>query len=234
MNKQDLVVLYQDNHIIVVLKPQNVPCCPDESKDMDLLTIIKDYVKETENKPGNVYIGLVHRLDRVTGGVMVYAKSSKAASRLAEQMKGGDFSKKYFAVTCGEMLNKKAILTSFLRKNAITNTVYVCTEGEKDAKLARLDYEVCQTVEKLNLVKVNLHTGRSHQIRVQLSSIGAPLYGDMRYGGANAVKGNIALWASMLSFTHPTTKERLVFKIEPPKDIAPWKYFDITSAFKNL
>ena len=107
MNKQDLVVLYQDNHIIVVLKPQNVPCCPDESKDMDLLTVIKDYVKETENKPGNAYIGLVHRLDRVTGGVMVYAKSSKAASRLAEQMKSGDFSKKYFAVTCGEMLNKK-------------------------------------------------------------------------------------------------------------------------------
>ena len=94
MNKEDLVVLHEDNHIIVVLKPQNIPCCPDESKDMDLLTVIKDYIKEKENKPGNVYVGLVHRLDRVTGGVMVYAKSSKAAARLADQMKSGDFSKK--------------------------------------------------------------------------------------------------------------------------------------------
>jgi len=234
MNKEDLVVLYEDNHIIVVLKPQNVPCCPDESKDMDLLTILKDYIKEKENKQGNVYVALVHRLDRVTGGVMVYAKTSKAASRLAEQMKSGDFTKKYLTVTCGEMNNKKAILTSFLRKNAITNTVYVCTEGEKDAKLARLDYEVCQTIDNLNLLKVNLHTGRSHQIRVQLASIGTPLYGDMRYGGANAIKGNIALWASLLSFTHPTTKERLVFKIEPPKNLAPWKFFDTGEAFSKL
>ena len=234
MNKEDLVVLHEDNHIIVVLKPQNIPCCPDESKDMDLLTVIKDYIKEKENKPGNVYVGLVHRLDRVTGGVMVYAKSSKAAARLADQMKSGDFSKKYFTVTCGELKNKKAILTSYLRKNAITNTVYVCTESEKDAKLARLDYEVCETIQNLNLLKVNLHTGRSHQIRVQLASIGSPLFGDMRYGGANAIKGNIALWASLLSFTHPTTKERLVFKIEPPSNLSPWKYFNVQEAFKNL
>ncbi len=234
MNKEDLVVLYEDNHIITVLKPQGVPCCPDESKDMDLLTVIKDYIKEKDNKPGNVYVGLVHRLDRVTGGIMVYAKTSKAASRLAEQMKSGDFAKKYLTVVCGQLRNKKAILTNFLRKNSITNTVYVCTETEKDAKLARLDYEVCQTEGNLNLVKVNLHTGRSHQIRVQLAGIGTPLYGDMRYGGANAVKGNIALWASLLSFTHPTTKERLVFKIEPPKDIMPWKLFDVTSAFEKI
>ena len=234
MNKEDLVVLHEDNHIIVVLKPQNIPCCPDDSKDMDLLTVIKDYVKEKENKPGNVYIGLVHRLDRVTGGVMVYAKSSKAASRLADQMKNGDFSKKYLTVTCGELKHNKKILTSYLRKNAVTNMVYVCTESEQDAKLARLDYEVCETIKNLNLLKVNLHTGRTHQIRVQMASIGSPLFGDMRYGGTNAVKGNIALWASLLSFTHPTTKERLVYKIEPPKDIAPWKYFDVDSAFKDL
>ncbi len=234
MNKEDLVILHEDNHIITVLKPQGVPCCPDESKDMDLLTVIKEYIKQRDNKPGNVYVGLVHRLDRVTGGIMVYAKTSKAAARLAEQMKTGDFAKKYLTVVCGELKNKKAILTNYLRKNSITNTVYVCTETEKDAKLARLDYEICQTIDNLNLIKVNLHTGRSHQIRVQLAAQGAPLYGDMRYGGANAVKGNIALWASLLSFTHPTTKERLVFKIEPPKDIAPWKFFDTSSAFEKL
>jgi len=234
MNKEDLIILYEDNHIITVLKPQGVPCCPDESKDMDLLTIIKDFIKERDNKSGNVYVGLVHRLDRVTGGIMVYAKTSKAAGRLAEQMKTGDFAKKYLTVVCGELKNKKAILTNYLRKNSITNTVYVCTETEKDAKLARLDYEVCETIENLNLVKVNLHTGRSHQIRVQFSAMGTPLYGDMRYGGANAVKGNIALWASLLSFTHPTTKERLVFKIEPPTDISPWKFFNTKSAFEKL
>ena len=93
---------------------------------------------------------------------------------------------------------------------------------------------MCETIQNLNLLKVNLHTGRSHQIRVQLASIGSPLFGDMRYGGANAIKGNIALWASLLSFTHPTTKERLVFKIEPPSNLSPWKYFNVQEAFKNL
>lgn len=234
MNKEDLIVLHEDNHVIVVLKPQNIPCCPDESKDMDLLSVVKDYIKEKENKPGNVYVGLVHRLDRVTGGVMVFAKSSKAAGRLSEQMKNGDFKKTYFTVVCGELKSKKQILTNYLRKNAITNTVYLCTSAEKDAKLAQLDYEVVEENGLLNLVKVNLHTGRSHQIRVQFAGLNTPVFGDMRYGGENAVKGNIALWATLLAFTHPVTKERMVFKIEPPQDLTPWKSFDTHTAFENL
>lgn len=234
MNKEDLIVLHEDNHIIVVLKPQNVPCCEDESKDYDLLTAIKDYIKEKENKAGNVYVGLVHRLDRVTGGVMVFAKSSKSASRLAEQMKGGDFSKTYLTVTVGEIKRKKAVLVNYLRKNAVTNTVYVCTETEKDAKKAELDYEVEETVNGLNLVKVNLHTGRSHQIRVQFASIGSYVFGDRRYGGENARKGNIALWATKLCFTHPVTKERMVFKIEPPSGDTPWNLFDTKKVFEKL
>ncbi len=234
MNKEDLIVLHEDNHIIVVLKPQNVPCCEDESKDYDLLTAIKDYIKEKEHKLGNVYVGLVHRLDRVTGGVMVFAKSSKSASRLAEQMKNGDFSKTYFTVTVGEIKRKKAVLVNYLRKNAVTNTVYVCTETEKDAKKAELDYEVEQSVNGLNLVKVNLHTGRSHQIRVQFASIGNCVYGDRRYGGENARKGNIALWATKLCFTHPVTKERMVFKVEPPSDETPWNLFETKKIFEKL
>ena len=123
---EDLVILHEDNHIIVVLKPQNIPSCQDESKDEDMLSMVKDYIKTTYNKPGNVYVGLVHRLDRPTGGVMVFAKSSKAASRLSEQMKEGDFEKRYYAVLVGEPKEEKATLTHYMKKNAVNNIVYVC------------------------------------------------------------------------------------------------------------
>jgi 23S rRNA pseudouridine1911/1915/1917 synthase len=126
MTANDLVILYEDNHILVVLKPQNVPCCEDSSKDPDLLSAVREYIKVTYNKQGNVYVGLVHRLDRPTGGVMVYAKSSKAAARLSEQLKNGDFEKKYFAVLVGSPREKKAVLTNYLKKNAVNNMVYVC------------------------------------------------------------------------------------------------------------
>ena len=142
---EDLVILYEDNHIIVVLKPQNIPSQEDASKDKDMLTIIKEYIKETYNKPGNVYVGLVHRLDRPTGGVMVFAKSSKAASRLSEGMRSGDFEKKYLTVLMGEPKEKKAVLTNYVKKNPINNMVYVCTALTDGARLARLDYEILQT-----------------------------------------------------------------------------------------
>lgn len=232
MTKDDLVILHEDNHIIVVYKPQNVPCCEDSSKDPDLLSIIKDYIKEKENKPGNVYVGLVHRLDRVTGGVMVYAKSSKAASRLSEQMRSGDFEKKYFTVLVGSPKIKRTVLTDYLKKNPINNMVYVCGQTVDGAKMAELEYNVLEERAGLSLALVTLHTGRTHQIRVQMSHNGTPVFGDMRYGGENAKKGNIALWATTLAFTHPVSKERLVFKIEPPKEILPWKLFDVDSIMK--
>ena len=232
MNKDDLIVLHEDNHIIVVFKPQNIPCCEDSSKDMDLLTVIKEHVKEKENKPGNVYVGLVHRLDRVTGGVMVYAKSSKAASRLSEQMRSGDFEKKYFTVLVGSPREKRATLTDYLKKNPINNMVYVCPQTVEGAKFAELEYKVVEEVNGLSLALVTLHTGRTHQIRVQMSHNNTPVYGDMRYGGEKAKKGNIALWATTLAFTHPVSKERLVFKIEPPKDANPWKLFNVDEAMR--
>ena len=139
---EDLVILYEDNHIIVVLKPQNVPSQGDESKDTDLLTMIKEYIKVTYHKPGNVYVGLVHRLDRPTGGVMVFAKSSKAASRLSEQMKSGDFEKKYLTVLTAMPREKKAVLTHYLKKNAVNNMVYVSSQAAEGAKMAQLDYTV--------------------------------------------------------------------------------------------
>lgn len=223
---EELTILHEDNHIIVVLKPQNVPTCEDESKDMDLLTMIKDYIKTTYDKQGNVYVGMVHRLDRPTGGVMVFAKSSKAASRLSEQMKDGDFEKKYYTVLVGEPKEDKATLTCYMKKNAVNNMVYVCGETVQGAKFASLDYTVIEKKDDLTLTEVRLHTGRSHQIRVQMSSQGTPVYGDMRYGWEKAKKGHLALWAYYLSFTHPVSKERMVFRVQPPKDLSPWKNFD--------
>ena len=224
---EELTILYEGNHIIVVLKPQNVPSCEDLSKDRDMLSIIKDYIKERYDKKGNVYLGLIHRLDRPTGGVMVFAKSSKAASRLSMQMKDGDFEKRYYAVLCGTPQKKKDVLRNYLKKNAVNNMVYVCTPTESGAKYAELDYNILSETNGLSLADVRLHTGRSHQIRVQFNNLGCPLYGDMRYGGEKAKKGYLALWAYYLSFSHPISKERLVFRVEPPKENAPWNVFPV-------
>ena len=223
---EDLTILHEDNHIIVVLKPQNVPTCEDSSKDKDLLTMIKEYIKETYDKQGNVYLGLVHRLDRPTGGVMVFAKSSKAASRLSEQMREGDFEKRYYATLVGTPREEKATLTHYMKKNAVNNMVYVCEPTVEGAKFAELDYKVLESKNDLSLVDVRLHTGRSHQIRVQMNAIGCPVYGDMRYGGEKAKKGYLALWAYYLAFTHPVSKERMVFRVQPPKENTPWSLFN--------
>lgn len=231
---EDLIILHEDNHIIVVLKPQNVPSCEDESKDMDMLTLIKEYIKTTYNKTGNVYLGLVHRLDRPTGGVMVFAKSSKAAARLSEQLQNGDFEKRYFAVLMGTPKEEKATLTHYMKKNTVNNMVYVCPPTVQGAKFAELEYTVVENHDGLSLADVRLHTGRSHQIRVQMSAIGNPLYGDMRYGGEKAKKGHLALWAYYLSFTHPVSKERMVFRVQPPKDVTPWQIFDTERAVKII
>lgn len=224
---EELTVLYEDNHIIVVLKPQNAPCCEDVTGDEDMLTKIKNYIKVKENKPGNVYVGLVHRLDRVTGGVMVYAKSSKAASRLSEQMRSGDFEKKYLTVVCGTPKEDRAVLVDYMKKNPVNNMVYVCPPTVEGAKRAELEYVKIAEKDGLSLMLVTLHTGRTHQIRVQMAHNGTPVYGDMRYGGENAVKGKIALWATSLGFFHPVSKEKMVFKIQPPMENKPWNLFDI-------
>ena len=232
MNDLDLNILHEDNHIIVVLKPQGVPSCGDESGDDSLLEAIRRYIKTAYDKPGNVYVGLIHRLDRPTGGVMVFAKTSKAASRLAEQMRGGDFEKKYLTVLTGVPEQKKATLVNYLKKNPVNNMVYICPQTTEGAKMASLDYEVLEEKGGCCLVRVKLHTGRTHQIRVQMAGISHPVYGDMRYGGENAKKGNLALWAYSLAFTHPVTKERLRFMLEPPAESAPWKNFDLSKTME--
>ena len=228
----DLTILHEDNHIIVVMKPQGIASCGDESGDDNMLEQVRRYVKETYNKPGNVYIGLVHRLDRPTGGVMVFAKTSKAASRLAEQMRNGDFEKKYLAVLVGTPKEPKGTLVNYLKKNPVNNMVYICTQTTDGAKMASLDYRVLEEKGGYCLADIKLHTGRTHQIRVQMAGISHPVFGDMRYGGESAKKGNLALWAYSLTFTHPVTKERLRFMLEPPADSVPWKNFDVAKALE--
>ena len=227
-------ILYEDNHILVVMKEQNLASCPDESGDENLLDLLKDYLKRTYDKPGNVYLGLVHRLDRPTGGVMVFAKTSKAAGRLSEQMKTGDFEKRYLTVLNGAPNPESGKLVNYLKKNTINNMVYLSTEGTDGAKYAALDYRVLDKKGALALIEVKLHTGRSHQIRVQFAGIAHPVYGDMRYGGEFAIKGRLALWAYSLAFTHPVTKERMRFLSEPPADETPWKFFSLSDFVKPV
>jgi 23S rRNA pseudouridine1911/1915/1917 synthase len=223
---EEPIILYEDNHVIVVLKPQSVPSCEDESKDLDMLTIIKNYIKVRDNKPGNVYLGLVHRLDRPTGGVMVFAKTSKSAERLCKQIKTDEFEKTYFTVVYGVPRLKQSTLKNYLKKDEKNNIVKICTQLEEGAKEAILDYQVLETVNDYSLVKVNLQTGRSHQIRVQMANIGCPVVNDAKYSGKKAT-GDMALWATVLKFTHPVSKQRLTYKVIPPADKNPWKMFNI-------
>ena len=156
---------------------------------------------------------------------MVFAKTSKAAARLSDKMKSGGFEKKYIAVLCGVPNKKAAVLENYLRKNSVTNTVYVCTQAEEGAKFASLEYKIKEEKSGLALADITLHTGRTHQIRVQFASLNCPVYGDMRYGGEKAVKGKLALWAYSLKFAHPVTGETMRFLAEPPKELSPWKLF---------
>jgi len=222
VERENLKVLYEDNHIIVVEKPVNIPSQGDKTGDIDMLTIVKEYIKEKYNKPGEVYLGLVHRLDRPTGGVMVFARTSKAASRLSEQVRNKEFEKSYLAIVDGRMEKESGTMKDYLLKNEKTNTSKVVEPGTKNAKEAILDYEVIKYNEEINLsvVKVHLHTGRHHQIRVQFASRGHSLCGDQKYGTRGRGK-QLSLWAYYLSFNHPTTKERLEFEDYPEK-VGSW------------
>jgi len=219
----NLKVLYEDNHIIVVVKPSNILSQSDSTHDRDMLTIVKQYIKDKYNKPGNVYIGLVHRLDRPVGGIMVFARSSKAASRLSEAIKKHDFSKQYLAIVNGIMEEKEGRLTDYLLKLDNGNTI-VTTKDK--GKIAELDYKVLEENKNhnLSLVRISLITGRHHQIRVQFSSRNHPLYGDQRYGQKD--NKSIALWAYKLEFIHPVKKEKMEFTYYPPQTEG-WQIFNI-------
>lgn len=226
LNKNNIKLIYEDNHIIVVIKPAGIPSQRDKSASKDMLNVIKMYLKEKWDKKGDVYLGLVHRLDRMTSGIMVFAKTSKAASRLCKNIREGDFKKKYLAAVNGKIENedKKCILEDYLLKDERNNTSKVVKENDKNfhnAKKAKLKYNVvCYSKEyKYTYVDVELFTGRSHQIRIQFANIGHPLYGDVKYGeNINKVGHNLALFAYSLSFPHPTKDEWMDFKMLPEKN----------------
>lgn len=219
---EDLKILYEDNHIIVVVKKPGVPTQEDKTGDKDMLTIVKEYIKVKYNKPGNVYLGLVHRLDRMVGGVMVFAKTSKAASRISEYIRQKNVKKRYLAVVNGTLpvSDQKVELRNYLVKNERLNMSKVVDKNTKGSKEAILEYKVLKNFKynskDYSLVDIDLHTGRHHQIRLQFAHIGHPLYGDIKYGQkVNKVGQNLALFSYYLSFFHPTKDEYLEFEFKP-------------------
>ena len=201
-------ILYEDNHLLVVEKKVGVLSQSDGSNTYDMLTILKKYLKEKYHKPGNVYLGLVHRLDKNVGGVMVFAKTSKAASRLSEQIRNRDFKKTYLAV-CKGIIESDGKYQDYLKRVEYRSEV----TNSKDGKIAKLSYQVIKVKNNNTLLKINLETGRHHQIRVQFAYHNHPLLGDEKYGSKGRYP--LALYAYRLEFTHPTTKERLNFSLIP-------------------
>ena len=210
-------VLYEDNHIIVVLKDAGILSQADKSGDMDILTMVKSYLKEKYNKSGNVYLGLVHRLDRMVGGVMVLAKTSKAASRLSDMIRKGEIEKRYLAVVNGKV--DGGVLKDKILKQDSGNSII-----SESGKEAILEYKLVDYNSKLDvsLVDILLITGRHHQIRVQFASRGHYLLGDHRYGDRNDKK-NIALFSYYLKFIHPVSKKLIEVKCLPENN----DYFNI-------
>ena len=223
----NLNILYEDNHVIVVVKPFNVLSQSDVTGDIDMLTLVKQYIKVKYNKPGNVYVGLVHRLDRPTSGIMVFAKTSKAASRLSEQIRTHQFNKEYIAVVHGIMESNEGTMIDYIKKE--DKRAIITTENDEktgnDWKRAELKYEVIDVNQKenLSLVDIFLITGRYNQIRVQFASRNHPLYGDNKYGKLD--KNQLCLVAKTLEFIHPTTKEVMTFKIDVDKNMSGFDKF---------
>ncbi|MBO2516186.1 MAG: RNA pseudouridine synthase [Clostridiales bacterium] len=217
-------ILFEDNHVIVVIKPRNMLSQSDSTGDNDLLSWLKGYVKEKYDKPGEVYLGLVHRMDRPVGGLLVFARTSKAASRLSEQVKVHELNRQYVCVAEGDTPDRFT-LTDYLVKDEETNMVKVIPSYLKaQGKEAILHGRTIARRDGLSLVAIQLETGRAHQIRVQMQNAGHPLWGDNRYGSGK--KGEqIALWGMRLTFTHPTTKDQMLF-IAPAPAEKPWLTFE--------
>ena len=216
-------VLYEDNHLIVAVKPAGVLSQSDGSNAPDMLTILKAYIKEKYQKPGEVYLGLVHRLDRPVSGVMVFARTSKAASRLSEQIRSRKVEKIYRCVVNG-ILEGEGRLENYISKDESSNTVTVSDTEKPGYKASYLDYRSLAAKDGLTLVEVKLGTGRSHQIRAQMAHSGFPLIGDQKYGKKDERTKDIALEAYKLSFEHPVKREFITFEAPVPGSY-PWSLF---------
>jgi 23S rRNA pseudouridine1911/1915/1917 synthase len=221
----DPEIIYEDNHLIVVNKKSGDLTQGDKTGDITLSDTIKEYIKKKYNKPGDVFLGTVHRLDRPTTGIVLFARTSKALTRMNEMFKNKTISKTYWAVTEKEPLKKQDTLIDFLAKNEKQNKSYVKKEGATDSKRAELSYQLIGKGTNYSYLEIELATGRHHQIRVQLSNIGCIIKGDLKYGAKRSNKdGSIHLHARRLTFIHPVKNEAVVILANPPKD-ALWDEF---------
>ncbi len=209
MSERVPTILYEDNHVLVAVKPPNMLSQADNTRDTDILSWLKEFIRVRDGKPGRVYLGLVHRLDRPVGGLMVFAKTSKAASRLSAQLQTHALGREYLCVVTGPVKDSFT-LVDYLVKDERLNRVSVCEADVKGAQEAILHGECIERRQGTALCAIRLETGRGHQIRVQMSHAGAPLWGDNRYGGG--VPGQqIALWGYKLAFEHPISRQEMTF-----------------------
>ena len=218
-----LDVLYEDNHLLCVVKPPGMLSQGDRTGDPSLLDAAKTYLKKKYQKPGNVYLGLVHRLDRPVGGVVVFARTSKAAKRLSEAFRNRDVEKHYLAVVSGRPDPEAGERVDYLKKSGMKTLI--TTPDDHDGQKAHLRYNTLETIDEKSLVSVELVTGRRHQIRVQLARVGCPVIGDVKYGGEKLPSGGVvALFACKLVIPHPISGSPVEFSVRPPDDF-PWNLF---------
>ncbi|MBK0370133.1 RluA family pseudouridine synthase [Flavobacterium agrisoli] len=221
-NKQNLQILHEDNHLIVVNKRVGDLVQGDKTGDKPLSDIVKEYIKDKYNKPGDVFLGVIHRLDRPTSGIVVFARTSKALTRMNELFSNRETQKTYWAVVKNKPSKKEEELVHYLKRNEKNNTSKAYLKEVPDSKLARLDYKVIKELDHYSVLEINLHTGRHHQIRAQLTAIGCPIKGDLKYGfDRSNANGGIHLHARKLSFIHPVSKENITI-IAPTPDDAIW------------
>jgi len=217
-------IIFEDNHILVINKKVGQLVQGDKTGDKSLLELIKNHIKNRDQKPGNVFLGLVHRIDRPTSGLVIYAKTSKALTRLTKMVKDREIKKTYWAVVPKSDIPQSALLINYLQKNEKTNKSTVFTKATDNAKEAILNYEVIRQLDNFMLLEIDLETGRHHQIRAQLSKIGASIKGDLKYGAPRSnPDGGIHLHARKLEFTHPVTKENVVITAPVPKEDPVWQ-----------
>jgi len=217
-------IVFEDNHLLIINKKAGQLVQGDKTGDASLLDLIKDFIKKRDNKPGNVFLGLVHRIDRPTSGLVIYAKTSKALSRLTQMVKNREIKKTYWAVVAKEMIPQSQRLVHYLQKNEKTNKATVFIKPTENAKESILNYQIIKTLDNFQLLEIDLETGRHHQIRAQLSKIGVPIKGDLKYGAARSnPDGGIHLHARKLAFIHPVTKENLEVVAPVPQNDAVWK-----------
>jgi len=223
-NFDDSQIVYEDNHMMVINKKAGQLVQGDKTGDLSLLELIKDFIKKRDEKPGNVFLGLVHRIDRPTSGLVIYAKTSKALSRLTVMVKDREVKKTYWAIVGKEMISKSQRLVHYLQKNEKNNKAIVYTKATVGAKESILTYNLIKTLDNYQLLEIDLETGRHHQIRAQLSKIGVPIKGDLKYGAPRSNSdGGISLHARKLQFTHPVTKENIEIVAPVPQNDAIWK-----------